>query len=104
MENERDDAIKIIRKELKRRSGKTWSVTGGKGTAWGWIQITAPPKRRVDGYYLSEEDRAELAHLLGLENVHIQGVSIGASRDYRTEFVDRARGLAPARIATPYWD
>lgn len=44
---DRDDAIKAIRAALKRRSGKAWSVTGGRGTGWGWIEITAPPKRRT---------------------------------------------------------
>ena len=102
--NERDEAIRIIRRELKRRSGKPWSVTGGRGTAWGWITIQAPPKRRGDYGYMTDEDRAELAGLLGLDSVHHQGVSIAASREYRTEYVDRARGLTPARIATPYWD
>src|SRR5262249_21146248 len=44
---DRDTAIKRIRAALKRRSGKTWSVTGDRGTAWGWINIDAPPKRRT---------------------------------------------------------
>ena len=104
MENERDDAIRIIRKELKRRSGKTWSVKGGRGTAWGWITISAPPARLDKFGSMSEADRAELAQLLGKDSVHHQGESIAASREYRTEYVDRARGLAPVRIATPYWD
>lgn len=42
---DRDEAIKRIKAALKRRSGKPWSVTGGRGTAWGWIKIDAPPKR-----------------------------------------------------------
>lgn len=44
---DRDDAIRTIRDALKRRSGKAWSVAGDRGTAWGWITIQAPPKRRV---------------------------------------------------------
>jgi hypothetical protein len=44
---DRDEAIKRIRAALKKRSGKQWSVTGGRGTAWGWIEIDAPPKRRT---------------------------------------------------------
>ena len=44
---ERDDAIRIIRSELKRRTGKAWSVTGGSGSVWGWIRITVPPARRI---------------------------------------------------------
>lgn len=91
---DRDDAIALIKHYLKKRSGKTWSVTGGRGTAWGWITIQAPPKRRVahldnpdyhrddpvegslpytevppdenhGAWYLSEADSKELAELLG---------------------------------------
>lgn len=42
---DRNEAIARIKKALKERSGKSWSVTGGRGTAWGWIKIDAPPKR-----------------------------------------------------------
>lgn len=44
---DRNEAIDIIRKSLKARSGKQWSVKGNRGTAWGWIDIDAPPKRRT---------------------------------------------------------
>ena len=44
---DRDDAIKRIRKALKKKTGKSWSVTGGRGTAWGWVTVSAPPLRRV---------------------------------------------------------
>ncbi len=44
---DRDEAIARIRTALKRRSGKAWSVTGGRGTAWGWITVEAPPARRT---------------------------------------------------------
>jgi hypothetical protein len=47
MSIDRNDAIKRIKSALKKRSGKDWSVTGGKGTAWGWIEIDAPPRRRT---------------------------------------------------------
>lgn len=111
----RDEAIKRIRTALKARSGKSWSVTGGRGTAWGWIEISAPPKRRTanhdggpctDGFqgYMVLEDRAELAQLLGIETVYAQGVSIPASNDYRREYVDRAQGQTPSVIGEPYWD
>jgi hypothetical protein len=100
---ERDDVIKIIRAELKRRSGKTWSVTGGRGTDWGWITVTAPPARRTKYGSLNEEDQRELSDLLCTE-VHHQGYTIPASHAYRTEAVDRARGITPATLGTPYWD
>ena len=111
---DRDEAISRIRKALKARSGKSWSVTGGRGTAWGWIKISAPPARRTasfDGAETVSEfgcmtlaDRAELATLLGLERTHPQGESIPASTAYRTEYVDRAEGRPPSTIGTPYWD
>ena len=125
---ERDETIKRIRTALKRRSGKTWSVTGGRGTAWGWITIDAPPARRTWGHYLpdgardepenyrerddgtpgghmSPADRQELGELLGLgEPSHSQGENIPASTDYRVEYVDRAEGRTPTRIGTQYWD
>lgn len=128
---DRDEAIARIRKALRQRSGKAWSVTGGRGTAWGWITIDAPPARRtwkyepppgktpgetMPGEYVEVErpgepwghtspaERAELAALLGLERVHHQGVSIAASSDYRIEYVDRAEGRAPSKTGTPYWD
>lgn len=125
----RDETIKAIRAALKRRSGKPWSVTGGSGTAWGWITIDAPPSRRTWGHRLkagvttdrpedyeeydtgtvgghtSPADRAELGKLLGFDKpVHMQGVSIAASNDYYNEYTARAEGRAPAKIAEPYWD
>lgn len=102
---ERDEAITRIRAALKKRSGKTWSVTGGRGTSWGWILITAPPARRVKPYdYLSDEDAAELARLLGLEIVHRVGEQVPASGEHRREYVQRAeRGLTAVQ-AQAYWD
>lgn len=125
---DRDDAIKAIKDALRRRSGRAWSVTGGKGTAWGWITIDAPPKRRtarfVDngrkddrgytawdledtaqpGGYITPADQAELCELLGLERMHHQGISIPADTNYRIEYVNRAEGRNPAAYGTPYWD
>lgn len=100
---DRNTVIALIRAALKRRSGKDWSVTGGRGTAWGWITISAPPRRLVDGY-MSREDCAELARLLALPRAHIQGVSVAASTAHYREFVDRAEGREPSVIAEPYWD
>lgn len=100
---DRDDVIRILRSELKRRSGKAWSVTGGKGTAWGWITITAPPCRRVGYGHMTDVDQTELAELLGLDRVHHQGESVPDSQAHRIEYVDRARGLG-ASPAAAYWD
>jgi hypothetical protein len=125
---DRNDAIRAIRAALKRRSGKPWSVKGDTGTAWGWITIDAPPKRRtarwIDngrkdnrgytaydledtgevGGYITPADQAELCALLGLERMHHQGISIPAGNDYRVEYVNRAEGRNPSAYGTPYWD
>lgn len=112
--NDRNETIKRIRTALRKRSGKAWSVTGGSGTAWGWLTIDTTPKRRrfdFDGNdqgdcccYAGPEDRAELAKLLGLDSVGAQGESIPAGSDYYREFIDRAEGRTPSVVGTPYWD
>jgi hypothetical protein len=128
---ERNATIHEIKSALQRRSGKTWSVTGGRGTAYGWITIDAPPARRTShcqlkagayssrpedyehvdtgqpGGCMTEADRHELKRLLGdddMYNIGLQGVSIPASNDYYQEYIDRANGRIPSKIATPYWD
>lgn len=101
---DRNGAILRIRRALQARSGKAWSVKGGRGTAWGWIRIEAPPRRLNEHGYMTDADRAELAKLLGLDSVHLQGVQVAASTDYRVEYVDRAEGRTPRRIGEPYWD
>lgn len=127
--NDRNETIKTIKAALQRRSGKTWSVTGGRGTAWGWIKIEAPTARRTWGHRLkspnaadipenyepydsgepdrgmSPADCAELGRLLGLDSpTSTQGVSVASSSAYYAEYVDRANGRTPAEIAQPYWD
>lgn len=102
---DRNEAIVAIKAALKKRSGKTWSVKGGRGTAWGWITITALPARLGDGGSMSDEDRVELGKLLGLEGpAEMYGESVAAGSDYRAEYVDRAEGRAPEVIGQPYWD
>lgn len=128
-ELDRDGTIATIRSALRRRSGRAWSVTGGRGTAWGWIRIDAPPARRtwshrlragattdrpedyepfdsgIPGRSMSPDDRAELGRLLGLDGpAHSQGESIPASTEYRAVYIDRAEGRAPSVDARPYWD
>lgn len=108
---DRNEAIKRIKAALQRRSGKTWGVTGGRGTAWGWITVQAPPRRRTSNFdgtasgdHTTPEERAELATLLGLERIHPQGCSIAASSHYYREYVDRAEGREPSVRGEPYWD
>lgn len=109
----RNDTIKAIKDALRKRSGKSWSVTGGRGTAYGWINIVAPPARctahcqlkagatstnpsdyemvdtGVKGGSMTEADQAELGRLLGI-NAHHQGVSIAPQSDARRVYLCRA--------------
>lgn len=126
---DRNEAIDRIRRALRARSGKAWSVTGGRGTSWGWIKIDAPPARRKHhfrvtnrtderGYperdeyldaaaefgHMAPAERDELGQLLGLGDVHHQGVSIPADRNYYEEYVARAEGRRVESFGTPYWD
>jgi predicted Zn-ribbon and HTH transcriptional regulator len=74
----RNGVTKKIKQLLKERSGKPWSVTGGRGTGWSWIQIKSPPSRTKDNLYgyMSPEDCRELARLMGHSRpVHNQGIS-----------------------------
>lgn len=99
---DRNATIAEIKAALKRRSTKRWSVKGGRGTAWGWIEVIAPPSR-VDQYgSMSDADCAELAQIFG-ERVHHQGIKIPASIAYRQEYLDRVNGREFVQ-ATPYWD
>ena len=100
---DRNQAILTIRKALRARSGKAWSVRGGKGTSWGWITITAPPVRTNEFGSMNDEDIAELSELLGTP-AHHQGVKVPSSMAYRQEYIDRAQGKTPTTIGTPYWD
>jgi hypothetical protein len=113
-EQTRNEIVQTIRAALRKRSGKPWSVTGGTGTAWGWIKISAPPARRTlharlkagaastspedyemvdtgepDGN-LTEADCLELARLLGLESVSMQGESVPATTAFRRVAIARA--------------
>lgn len=121
-------AVERIKKALRERSGKAWSVTMSRGSSWGWITINAPPARRTAHWRLkagetvdlpenyervdtgkpdgaiTPADQAELAALLGMPMIHFQGVSIPASNDYHWEFVDRAEGRTPEKLGEKYWD
>jgi len=125
---DRKSVIKQIKADLRRRSGKQWSVTGGRGTAYGWLKIDAPPQRRTAIFRLKEgmndlpgnyeeidtgvansghmtpADREELKALLRLDSIHFQGVDIPASNAHYEEYIDRAAGRIPSKIAEAYWD
>lgn len=100
----RDGAIAAIKAALKARSDRAWSVKGGRGTAWGWITVVAPPRRCNEYGSMTADDCAVLAGLFGLDRVGGQGVSIPAGSDYRHEYAARARGEVPSVVGKPYWD
>lgn len=126
----RDETILRIRRALRQRTGKSWSVTGGRGTAWGWIKIDAMPMDKLAVYklkaghqdnstedweevvspdnqgkgHMTPSDREVLAEALGLESVHFQGVSIAASSAHYLEYIDRAEGRTPSVKGEQYWD
>lgn len=99
---ERNETIKLIKAALKKRSGKSWSVTAGRGTIWGWLTISATPSKLENGRIV-QADREQLAKLLDLDSVHPQGVSVPASIQHYLEFVNRAQGKKYT-IAKNYWD
>jgi hypothetical protein len=103
-ETSRDETIATLKAELKARTGKAWSVKGGRGTAWGWITVSAPPKRCNDNGHMTADDCAELALLFRLgTRVSSQGISIPASSAYYREYVARIKGET-FEAAQPYWD
>lgn len=103
---DRNETIAAIRKALRARSGKSWSVRGDRGSSWGWITISSPPSRAADQWgSMTPAEAEELGRLLGFdEPVHHQGVNIAASDAYRREYIDRAEGRTPSVVGTPYWD
>lgn len=100
----RNDTVAAIRAALKERSGKSWSVTGGRATAYGWINICSPRSRCGEYGSMTEAERAELSKLLGGVRVHQQGENIAAGHDFYREYLARAAGETPAKIAEAYWD
>ncbi len=90
---DRDDAIKTIRAALRRRSGKDWSVRHDRGTASGWIEICAPPRRCIAGWYMTPEDMAELEKLLGFTGTKVHSTTgIFFDPHRREEYIERAEG------------
>lgn len=100
-----DETIREIRAGLKARTGKAWSVRNGRGTGWGWLRISAPPRRTDEYGNMTDEDRAELAEALSIP-LHLAhgGVQVMDTPDAYTEYVDRAWGREPSAIGRRYWD
>lgn len=101
-----DVATKTIARLLRERTGRAWSVTRGRGTAYSWLTITAPSKRRAQFGYLSADDQALLSAALG-GRVHCQGESVRPCSGVHGSYVFRAAGHPVPedwRIAAPSWD
>lgn len=96
---DRNTVTKTIKRNLQKRSGKQWSVSGGMGSVYGWITIIAPKTN-----WMTHDECRELQELLDLKNVHPQGVDIMASTTAYEEYISRSLGETPVRIAEPYWD
>jgi hypothetical protein len=94
---------KAIAKMLRERSGKAWSVKGGRGTGSSWSTISAPPRRLSDVGGMSPEDQRELSDLLGASDlVHKQGQSM--SYGERWHFLKAARGDFQPTWETHYYN
>jgi hypothetical protein len=101
---DRNATIAEIKRALKTRSGQAWSVTGGRGTAYGWIHIDVRPAIRSN-YDTARVGRDKLSTLLGLPYKQAYGgVSVPASRAHYREYLERAHGLPVTAVAEPYWD
>lgn len=88
----RDEAAVAIRRALRQRSGRSWSVIRGQGSVHGWLTITSPPSRQLDGC-MTDEDRQLLGLLLELgAAAHAQGVTVEGDSRSRAEYVARAEG------------
>jgi len=95
--------IELLRKILRERTGKSWTVKNSTGSAWGWIKIHAEPRNRVEFGYLSAEDEATLRGIFG-SSVTRQGVSIPSSSEFYRYYLLRAAGLPAGVRPQPYWD
>lgn len=85
---DRNDAIARIRTALKTLTGRSWSVRGNTGTAWGWIDVGAPPRRCGDFRRMTEDDQEMLARATGPDWTRmVAETGISLSPDARTRFV-----------------
>ncbi len=123
--SERSDVCKRIKKALRKRTGLSWSVTGGRGTAWGWLNIQAPKGRLIcrdqnpnydwhldnyqdekpfierqategeTAYYTSQEDREILAKALGLGMNEVSAQGVSISPEKWNFYLERAENGLP---------
>ncbi len=72
---------KKLRKLLKQRTGRAWSVNVGRGTAYCWVKIKAPPAR-LNRWSMTPEDQAMLQTVTG-EDADPSGISLPPTRGYQ---------------------
>jgi len=103
-----DAACKTLRELLRERTGRDWSVTRSRGTAYGWLRIHSPPKRRGAFDYLSVEDEILLSAALGCSRgVGAQGESIRTERGVRGSYVFAIAGVETPeswKVSEKGWD
>jgi hypothetical protein len=98
--------VKTLRKVLRERTGRDWSVTRGRGTAYSWCRIKAPKARATDDWgRLSVEDQVVLGSVLG-QWVGTQGESIRTEAGVRGWYILKAIGASTDgwHVAEPGWD
>lgn len=100
---ETKQTIELLRKILRQRTGKSWTVANSTGSAWGWIKVHAEPRNRAEFGYLTAEDQKTLEGIFG-GSVTRQGVSIPSSTAFYRYYLLRAAGLEAGMRPQPYWD
>lgn len=99
--NSRTETIDRIRVALKRRTGRAWSVRGGRGTGYSWIEIAAPSSRRGEFGRISEEDAAELSRIFDLPASYFRHGGYSFPFNEREYMIARAEGLNVEDLARP---
>lgn len=100
-----NEFTKTLRKLLRERTGRDWSVTRGRGTAYSWCRIHAP-KARCDKFgEMGLEDQIVLSSVLG-QWVHAGGESIRTERGVRGWYILKALGANTDGwdVADQSWD
>ena len=82
VEADQGEACKILRRLLRERSGRDWSVRKGRWTSRSWIYISAPASRTQE-WTMTIEDRILLRSMIG----HASNDTIPGRRGHRGAMV-----------------
>lgn len=94
-----------LKKALKVATGRAWSVRGSRGTAYGWLNVSAPKDREEGPYgYTSEEDRVLLREAFQTERIHHQGYMIPSSRGFYWQAAQAVTGRPITIHGVRDWD